>query len=122
MRFDFGFSYRQNMPVIQAIWIHLPATLLLMVSSIALALAVGVAAGVVASMKVRTFWDSLVSVAAMFFFAAPSFWLGIMLIVLFAVKLGWLPVGGMMTTGGGGGMPDSLHHVLHPHLATAPLS
>ena len=120
MRFDFGFSYRQNMPVIQAIWIHLPATLLLMVSSIALALAVGVAAGVVASMKVRTFWDSLVSVAAMFFFAAPSFWLGIMLIVLFAVKLGWLPVGGMMTIGGAGGIGgifDILHHLILPTLA-----
>ena len=120
MRFDFGFSYRQNMPVIQAIWIHLPATLLLMVSSIALALAVGVAAGVVASMKVRTFWDSLVSVAAMFFFAAPSFWLGIMLIVLFAVKLGWLPVGGMMTIGGAGGVGgilDILHHLILPTLA-----
>jgi len=120
MRFDFGFSYRQNMPVIQAIWIHLPATLLLMVSSITLALAVGVAAGVVASMKVRTFWDSLVSVAAMFFFAAPSFWLGIMLIVLFAVKLGWLPVGGMMTIGGAGGFGgilDILHHLILPTLA-----
>jgi peptide/nickel transport system permease protein len=120
MRFDFGFSYRQNMPVIQAIWIHLPATLLLMVSSITLALAVGVAAGVVASMKVRTFWDSLVSVAAMFFFAAPSFWLGIMLIVLFAVKLGWLPVGGMMTIGGAGGVGsilDLLHHLILPTLA-----
>jgi peptide/nickel transport system permease protein len=120
MRFDFGFSYRQNMPVIQAIWIHLPATLLLMVSSIALALAVGVAAGVVASMKVRTFWDSLVSVAAMFFFAAPSFWLGIMLIVLFAVKLGWLPVGGMMTIGGAGGVGgilDILRHLILPTLA-----
>ena len=120
MRFDFGFSYRQNIPVIQAIWVHLPATLLLMVSSITLALAVGVAAGVVASMKVRTFWDSLVSVAAMFFFAAPSFWLGIMLIVLFAVKLGWLPVGGMMTiggAGGGGGILDILHHLILPTLA-----
>ena len=124
MRFDFGFSYRQNMPVIQAIWIHLPATLLLMVSSITLALAVGVAAGVVASMKVRSFWDSLVSVAAMFFFAAPSFWLGIMLIVLFAVKLGWLPVGGMMTIGGAGGgaggvggILDILHHLILPTLA-----
>jgi peptide/nickel transport system permease protein len=120
MRFDFGFSYRQNMPVIQAIWIHLPATLLLMVSSITLALAVGVSAGVVASMKVRTFWDSLVSVAAMFFFAAPSFWLGIMLIVLFAVKLGWLPVGGMMTIGGAGGVGgilDILHHLILPTLA-----
>jgi peptide/nickel transport system permease protein len=100
LHFDFGFSYRQNMPVIQAIWIHLPATVLLMVSSIALAVTIGVAAGVVASMRVRTFWDSLVSVAAMFFYAAPSFWLGIMMIVLFSVKLGWLPVGGMMKIGG----------------------
>jgi peptide/nickel transport system permease protein len=60
------------MPVLDAIVLNLPATLLLMVSSIALAFAVGVAAGVVASIKVRTFWDSLVSVAAMFFFAAPE--------------------------------------------------
>jgi peptide/nickel transport system permease protein len=114
---DFGFSYRQNMPVIQAIGINLPATLLLMISSLALAFAVGVAAGVVASAKVRTLWDSLVSIAAMFFFAAPSFWLGIMMIVLFAVKLGWLPVGGMETIGGGGGIVDILRHLLLPTLA-----
>jgi peptide/nickel transport system permease protein len=121
LQFDFGFSYRQNMPVIQAISVHLPATLLLMVSSIALALAVGVAAGVVASVKVRSVWDTLVSIAAMFFFAAPSFWLGIMLIVLFAVKLGWLPVGGMATIGGAGGgvasILDILHHLILPTLA-----
>ena len=117
LHFDFGFSYRQNMPVLQAITIHLPATLLLMVSSITLAFAVGVAAGVVASIKVRTVWDTLVSVAAMFFFAAPSFWLGIMMIVLFAVKLGWMPVGGMITIGGGGGILDILHHLVLPTLA-----
>jgi peptide/nickel transport system permease protein len=116
--FDFGFSYRQNMPVLQAITIHLPATLLLMISSITLAFAVGVAAGVVASMKVRTAWDTIVSVIAMFFFAAPSFWLGIMMIVLFAVKLGWMPVGGMITIGGsGGGVIDILHHLILPTLA-----
>ena len=122
LHFDFGFSYRQNMPVIQAIWIHLPATVLLMVSSITLAVSIGVAAGVVASMKVRTFWDSLVSIAAMFFYAAPSFWLGIMMIVLFSVKLGWLPVGGMMKIGGASGGPvagviDILHHLILPTLA-----
>jgi peptide/nickel transport system permease protein len=122
LHFDFGFSYRQNMPVIQAIWIHLPATVLLMVSSIALAISIGVAAGVVASMKVRTFWDSLVSVAAMFFYAAPSFWLGIMMIVLFSVKLGWLPVGGMMKIGGASsgtwaGVLDILRHLILPTLA-----
>src|SRR6185312_406296 len=84
----------------------------------ALAFAVGVAAGVVASMKVRTAWDTLVSIAAMFFFAAPGFWLGIMMIVLFAVKLGWMPVGGMTTIGGsGGGVLDILHHLVLPTLA-----
>ena len=114
---DFGFSYRQNMPVIDAILIHLPATLLLMLSSITLAFVVGVAAGVVASVKVRTVWDSLVSIAAMFFFAAPSFWLGIMMIVLFALKLGWLPVSGMATIGGGGGVLDVLRHLILPTLA-----
>ena len=62
-----------------------------------LAISIGVAAGVVASMKVRTFWDSLVSIAAMFFYAAPSFWLGIMMIVLFSVKLGWLPASGFVS-------------------------
>jgi peptide/nickel transport system permease protein len=117
LQFDFGFSYRQNMPVIDAIGMHLPATLLLMVASIALAMTIGVVAGVVASMKVRTICDSLVSVAAMFFYAAPSFWLGIMLIVLFSVKLGWLPVGGMATIGGGGGVLDILHHLILPTLA-----
>jgi len=117
LHLDFGFSYRQNMPVIQAIAINLPATLLLMLSSITLAFTVGVAAGVVASMKVRTTWDTLVSVLAMFFFAAPSFWLGIMMIVLFAVKLGWMPVGGMETIGGNGGILDILHHLVMPTLA-----
>ena len=121
LHFDFGFSYRQNMPVIEAISTNLPATLLLMISSIALAFVVGVAAGVVASMKVRTVWDTIVSVVAMFFFAAPSFWLGIMMIVLFAVKLGWMPVGGMETIGGmgggAGGILDILHHLVLPTLA-----
>ena len=118
LHLDFGFSYRQNLPVIDAIWMYLPATLLLMLSSITLAFTVGVAAGVVASVKVRTVWDTLISIAAMFFFAAPSFWLGIMMIVLFAVKLGWLPVGGMMTIGGaGGGILDILHHLILPTLA-----
>jgi peptide/nickel transport system permease protein len=121
LHFDFGFSYRQNMPVIEAISTNLPATLLLMISSIALAFVVGVAAGVVAAMKVRTVWDTIVSVVAMFFFAAPSFWLGIMMIVLFAVKLGWMPVGGMATIGGmgggGGGILDILHHLVLPTLA-----
>jgi peptide/nickel transport system permease protein len=96
---DFGYSYRQNAPVLTVIMQHLPATALLMLAAIAVALLVGVAAGVVAAVKVNTIWDNLISLVAVFFFAAPTFWLGIMLTILFSVKLGWLPVGGMRTVG-----------------------
>jgi peptide/nickel transport system permease protein len=78
---------------------QLPATMILMLAAIAIALLVGVTAGVLASVKVNTIWDNLISLGAVFFFAAPSFWLGIMMTVLFAVKLGWLPVGGMRSIG-----------------------
>ncbi|TWA57395.1 peptide/nickel transport system permease protein [Azospirillum baldaniorum] len=120
-RLDFGYSYRQNMPVIDAILAHLPATVLLMLSAIALAGVVGVAAGVLAAVKVNTAWDTLVSMLAVVCFAAPSFWLGIMMLVLFGVKLGWLPVGGMLTIGGDdsllGQTLDVLHHLILPAAA-----
>jgi len=103
-RLDFGFSYRQNMPVAQAILERLPATLLLMVSALGIAVLLGVSAGIVAATKVHTIWDAVVSVAVVVCFAAPSFWLGIRLIILFAVQLGWLPVGGMRSVGGPAGL------------------
>ena len=58
---DFGFSYRQNMPVLQAILQRLPATLLLMLAALGIALVLGVAAGILAASKVRALWDTLVS-------------------------------------------------------------
>ncbi|WP_296576424.1 ABC transporter permease [Phreatobacter sp.] len=118
---DFGFSYRQNAPVLDVIMTHLPATILLMVASISVALVVGVTAGVVASVKVNTIWDNLISLGAVFFFAAPTFWLGIMLTILFSVKLGWLPVGGMRTVGTEpslvGDVLDVARHLVLPALS-----
>ncbi|CAH2603341.1 dipeptide ABC transporter membrane subunit DppB [Rhodovastum atsumiense] len=120
LQLDFGFSYRQNMPVLDVILSQLPATLILMLSSMGLALLVGVTAGVVAAVKVNSLWDNLLSFLAVFFFAAPSFWLGIMLIILFSVKLGWLPVGGMTTIGADpgawGAALDVLQHMVLPTL------
>lgn len=111
---DLGFSYRQNAPVLTVIMEHLPATVLLMLASMGIALMVGMTAGVLASVKVNTIWDNIVSIGAVFFFAAPSFWLGIMLTVLFAVKLGWLPVGGMRTIGvESSGLQDALDVLRH---------
>src|SRR6266850_1228358 len=96
MRLDLGFSYRQNAPVLHVIMEQLPATVILMLAATTIALLVGITAGVLASVKVNTIWDNLISFGAVFFFAAPSFWLGIMMTVLFAVKLGWFPVGTML--------------------------
>jgi peptide/nickel transport system permease protein len=121
MRLDLGYSYRQNAPVFDVIAQQLPATLILMLAAIAIALLVGVTAGVLASIKVNTIWDNLISLGAVFFFAAPSFWLGIMMTVLFAVKLGWFPVGGMHTIGVDettiGAVLDVMHHLVLPATA-----
>uniref|UniRef100_UPI0028B1EC7C ABC transporter permease n=1 Tax=Achromobacter sp. TaxID=134375 RepID=UPI0028B1EC7C len=118
---DFGYSYRHNLPVLDVILAHLPATLVLMLASIAIAVLVGMAAGIVSAVKVNTWWDSAVSAFAVLCFAAPSFWLGIMLIILFSVKLGWFPVGGMVTIGLDGGTwrqaLDVLHHLTLPAIA-----
>lgn len=115
-RLDLGYSYRQNAPVLDVILQQMPATLILMLAAIAIAVIVGSAAGVIAAVKVNSLWDNLISLGAVFFFAAPSFWLGIMLTVLFAVKLDWFPVGGMRTIGVEQGPIEATLDVLH-HLA-----
>ena len=120
---DFGYSYRQNQPVLDAILERAPATLLLMVTGLALAAVIGVTAGILAALAVGTVWDSVITGIALLCFAAPSFWLGLMLIVLFAVKLEWLPVGGLQTIGGpeagpGGGVAlDVARHLVLPALS-----
>jgi peptide/nickel transport system permease protein len=118
LHLDFGFSYRQNVPVIEAVLDHLPATLILMLSSLAIAVLVGVGAGALAASKANSLWDRLISLIAAVCFAAPSFWVGIMLIVLFSVKLGWLPVGDMQSIGASKGIIsdglDILRHLALP--------
>lgn len=118
---DLGYSYRQNAPVLDIIMDQLPSTLLLMLTSIGIAVTVGMIAGVIASVKVNTFWDVVISLAAVFFFAAPTFWLGIMLIIVFSVWLGWLPVGGMSTIGMDyglvGNVIDVIEHLILPSVS-----
>ena len=103
-KLDFGFSYRQNAPVFTVIMQALPATVILMLAAISIAVVVGMSAGIAASVKVNTIWDNIISALAVFFFAAPTFWLGIMLTILFSVKLGWFPVGGFRTIGQNSGL------------------
>jgi peptide/nickel transport system permease protein len=98
-RLDMGYSFRHNTPVISLIVQRLGPTLLLMVTSLSLAFVGGLVLGVTAAQRVRSLTDTLISVLALLAYATPLFWLGLMLIVVFTLKLGLLPGGGMYTVG-----------------------
>ncbi len=97
---DLGYSFRHTMPVATLIFDRLPATLLLMCVSLVSAIAIGVVLGVVAARRVNRPTDGLISFLTLLCYATPTFWIGLMMIVLFSVKLSWLPTGGMITLAG----------------------
>jgi ABC-type dipeptide/oligopeptide/nickel transport system permease component len=91
---DLGTSYRQGRPVSEVIAERLPATARLAVTAMGIALVLGVAAGVVAAMRHNTLVDLLLMMGALLGISTPVFWLGMMLIILFGVWLGWFPISG----------------------------
>jgi peptide/nickel transport system permease protein len=123
LRLDLGYSLIQRTPVAELIAERLPATLLLMVSAIFLAMILGVFFGVLAAARHNRWLDRLVSVVALIVYATPMFWLGLMLIVLFSVSFDLLPSGGMSQIGGTYGrwgyILDVLQHLILPTLTLA---
>ena len=108
-RFDLGRSARTQNPVTEEIWARLPNTMLLAVVAITLACLFGIPAGIISAVRPYTWIDYLVTSTAIFGISMPVFWLGLMLVVVFAVWLHWLPAGG---TG-------SWQHVILPSLTLA---
>ncbi len=94
VRLDLGFSAIYGKPVATVILERLPATLLLMTASLSFAFAAGMALGVLAARRVNRWPDTLISTLGLVFYATPSFWFGLMAIVVFSVHLQWLPAGG----------------------------
>jgi peptide/nickel transport system permease protein len=94
---DFGESMRLKAPVLDLILQKLPVTLQLATMAMVIALVIGVTAGVISAVKKDTAWDYAVNVVALWGISTPNFWLGIMLIYLFAVTLGWLPASGYVS-------------------------
>lgn len=94
---DLGFSFRHSMPVFDLILNRLGPTLLLMGVTLVLSVGLGTLLGVIAALRVNRWPDTVISVAALLAYATPLFWVGLMLIVVFSINLGWLPTSGMAT-------------------------
>ncbi len=91
---DFGKSVRTGLPIGRMVAEKLPVTIELSILSMLIALVIGIPAGVIAALRRGSYVDHTVSVIGLAGLSIPSFWLGIMLILLFSVNLGWLPSGG----------------------------
>lgn len=119
---DLGRSFVFNMPVLTLIGQRLPATLELTLTAVALASAVGIPLGVYAGYRPDTPLSRLIMAGSILGFSVPTFWIGLMLIMVFAVQLGWLPAGGRGATRDLFGVPfsfltrDGWAHLLLPAL------
>jgi peptide/nickel transport system permease protein len=91
---DFGQSIRYREPVGRLLWDRLPATLELGIAAVVLSLVVGIPVGVFSALRRSGFLDGLVRILVLLGQAIPGFYLGILMILLFAVRLGWFPTGG----------------------------
>jgi peptide/nickel transport system permease protein len=94
---DLGESLRIQKSVLELIAEKLPVTLQLAVMAMAIALAIGVSAGILSAVKKDTLWDYAANLVALWGLSTPNFWLGIMLILLISVNLGWLPASGFVS-------------------------
>lgn len=92
---DFGTSYSIRQPVLDIIKVRLPNTLILSFGSLVLIFAVAIPLGIILAMKQNSVFDNIMRVVTLLLAAMPGFWLGLMLILLFSVKLGWLPSNGL---------------------------
>ena len=114
---DFGRSFSLNRPVLDEILERFAATLVLAGTSFVLCSLAGILAGTVSAARQYGAADRLITFTVLIGISVPSFFLGMMMILLFAVKLRWLPVSGMYAIYGGGDLPDLLAHLVMPALA-----
>ena len=94
IRGDFGFSYRHEIPAMGLVLEHFPNTVLLALVAVLIAVVISIPAGVLSATFRNTWIDYTSSIGAMFGQSMPNFWLGLVLIIVFAVYLGWLPTSG----------------------------
>jgi len=99
VQLDLGYSFRHDMPVAKLVMDRLGPTLLLMIPTLAIAVSLGCFLGLIAATGLNTWRDTLISVFALVSYATPLFWVGLMLIVVFSIRLDLVPTSGMETIG-----------------------
>ena len=117
---NFGISYQSRQPVWNEISAAIPATVALVGVSAILSAVIGTIGGIVAAWRRNTWKDHAITSGTMVFYSMPDFWLGMILLVVFAVVLGWFPVGGIVDAGstetGLARLLDQAHHMFLPAL------
>ncbi|HYB41140.1 MAG TPA: ABC transporter permease [Candidatus Methylomirabilis sp.] len=122
-RGDLGYSQINRQPVSAMLGRIAPNTLLLMLPSVVVATLAGVVLGVSAARRVNSGWDYAIGTLSMVGYSTPPFWLGIVLIIVFASGLGWLPTQGMATLGASSrGLAHAADVAAHMILPTCVLS
>jgi peptide/nickel transport system permease protein len=116
--FDLGFSPRYGVSTSELILGRLPPTLLLMGASLVIAIALGIVLGIAAARRPGKPLDEAISLFSLLLYATPLFWVGLMLMLFFSVRLGWLPTGGMQdlvtNPTGFAWLLDRLRHLVLP--------
>ncbi|HEU5191871.1 MAG TPA: ABC transporter permease [Methylomirabilota bacterium] len=121
-RGDLGRSLWMKRPVLGEVLERFKATLLLTGTALFLSTVGGIALGIASARRANSLLDRLSAVASLFGASMPTFWLGIVLMVIFSLWLGWLPASGMYAPYGGGGLRDLLAHLVLPAITLAAAS
>ncbi|MBN9672956.1 ABC transporter permease [Roseibium aggregatum] len=113
---DLGRSYTLNRPVLDEVLERFSATLILAGTSLVLCSILGLLAGIVSAVRQYGWADKIITLLVLIGISTPSFWLGLLLILIFAVNLKLFPASGMYAIYGGGDLPDLLYHLTLPAL------
>lgn len=111
---DLGYSYRTSAPVIKDIGVRVGPTLVLTLTVLVVSVIIGVTLGVLAASKPFSAWDMIASGLSFVGSSMPGFFIGLLLVYVFSIKLGLLPTGGMYTSVGSTSFADLVKHMLLP--------
>jgi peptide/nickel transport system permease protein len=111
---DWGYSFAHHLPVLTLIGERLPNTIQLMGTVFLVVLLLAIPIGVTTALKQYSLFDHVVTGSTFAFLSTPTFWLGLLLIILFGQQLRWLPLGGMQTPGTEGDVIDRVRHLILP--------